>query len=872
MLHVFVVVAIAWSPSQASGQANCPAAARNDMALGWQSYRGNNMPKARAAFQSAQRKCPDETGVWVGLAYLDLRNNSRANAEKLFDAALRREPRNIDALVGRGISAWRGGDLKGVRIYFKRVQAIDPQNTDAREYLARVPERAPPPVRSALVRSDIVLYNSRVTGDHFEVRTQKSWEQFYVKGINLSAALPGKHPSEFPDSGTYAKWLTEIGGMGVNAIRVYTIHPPYFYGALAAYNRTHSAAPLWLVHGVWTELPPKHNFDDKAWEGEFVQEMRYVVNLLHGRADIPPRAGHASGYYTADVSQWVLAYIIGREWEPFAVGAFNSSSGRRGWHGRYLELSGGTPADAWMTEMCETMIAIEMKTYNAQHPVAYTNWPTLDPLAHPTETSVDQEVAIRMARGDRITERPKEYDNDRFSLDANLVHPTAEFLAGWFVSYHAYPYYPDFFNYDPGYSAARSSQGPSNYFGYLQDLKRHHPNLPIVISEYGVPASIGVAHIQPQGWNHGGMSESAMALIDARLTREIAEAGMAGGMLFAWIDEWFKKNWIVIDFEIPLERNRLWHNRLDAEQHYGMVAMEAVPPVDGSSLSSRMVGWKKVAPLYRDGGTLRAASDASYLWLLYEPAPGENPDEIMLGFDVVDAKRGDTRWPGQVGDPLTVGLEFVLRAAKGSVQLLADDAANPWRILPLRNLKPSRAFPTELRSDLPGYLRGRFEMKMNSSVGSAANADGRYSPLFVAPNRRRLTKDSSEIPAAGYDRGMLREGEPPDGLWERLPDGTLEVRIPWMLINFTDPSQRRVLDNQGKKSGEELRTSIVPGIRITARITATSGQVRTWPGAGVPASLFSWPVWEEPKWISRTRSVYDSMRTVFSSPPARPIQ
>ena len=66
-----------------------------------------------------------------------------------------------------------------------------------------------------------------------------------------------------------------------------------------------------------------------------------------------------------------------------------------------------------------------------------------------------------------------------------------------------------------------------------------------------------------------------MAAIDVRLTREIREAGLAGGILFAWIDEWFKHNWVVIDLEAPLERTRLWHNAMDAEQNYGLLGQYA---------------------------------------------------------------------------------------------------------------------------------------------------------------------------------------------------------------------------------------------------------------------------------------------------------
>ena len=53
--------------------------------------------------------------------------------------------------------------------------------------------------------------------------------------------------------------------------------------------------------------------------------------------------------------------------------------------------------------------------------------------------------------------------------------------------------------------------------------------MPLVVAEYGVPSSRGIAHLQSQGWHHGGHDETAMAAIDARMTREIRESGAAAG-------------------------------------------------------------------------------------------------------------------------------------------------------------------------------------------------------------------------------------------------------------------------------------------------------------------------------------------------------
>src|SRR5437879_9114984 len=87
-----------------------------------------------------------------------------------------------------------------------------------------------------------------------------------------------------------------------------------------------------------------------------------------------------------------------------------------------------------MAEQCDYLLTYEWDTYHAQRPTAYTNWPTLDPLAHPTEPTLEEEQRLRRRYGFPPNPRLKEYDNDRESLDAMLVHVTPTNLAGYFAS------------------------------------------------------------------------------------------------------------------------------------------------------------------------------------------------------------------------------------------------------------------------------------------------------------------------------------------------------------------------------------------------------------------------------------------------------
>jgi len=419
--------------------------------------------------------------------------------------------------------------------------------------------------------------------------------------------------------------------------------------------------------------------------------------------------------------------------------------------------------------------------------------------------------------------------------------------------------------YDPGYRQARSSEGPSTYFGYLSDLRRHHSAIPFVISEYGVPSSRGNAHLQPQGWDHGGHDETGMAAIDARLTREIRESGAAGAIIFAWIDEWFKKNWIVIDFEQPGERNRLWLNAMDAEQNYGILGQypgrEGGRPVLGGDPAR----WLGLPQLQSGPGFLRAlrvGNDEAYVYLAIEIPPGPvRWDTLSIGvaIDTYDPGAGQTTLAnGWLRSEL--GFEFLLT--------LGDPQKGTLRVLPAYNPYVGES------SIIVGDDFGRFYRR---PVTTGMETDGRFDPMWVITNRARFGRDGTFFPAQGYDRGRLRYGaESNSSLADWYVDeagGVIEIRLPWGLLNVTDPSSRTVLmDRPGQLEGD-FGTAVTDGFRFGAFVApAETGRA---PVISLPASFnarwpaasfrtWSWDTWEEPTSHSRLKPVYDSLQATWA--------
>ncbi len=840
--------------------------------------------EALVLFSALLERSPSDSDALVGAGFATLRLGRTAEARAYLEKAARLYPTYADAHFGLALIMDQAGDRKGAADAARKALALDPRRKEFQELAARLaaPPAAPlPPFeRPASLQMN---FKADARGG-YQILKDGIWKPFFWKGINLGAALPGRYPSEFPSRAVYDEWLEDIGAAGFNLIRVYTIHPPAFYEALAAYNGKH-AEPLYLAHGVWAELPPGDDFLDPGWYGEWKSEMRRVIDLLHGRADIAPRPGHASGSYRADVSRWAAGIILGREWEPGNVEIFNKTHPSNGdFSGRFVTLRKGTPMEAFLADAMEQFIAYEQDAYNAQQPVAFTNWPTLDPLYHGSETTKAEETAWRKKLGLSYAEGRAvlEYDNDSMSLDMQKFDVGKENRAGLFASYHAYPYYPDFLNNDADLAAGRDAQGPNNYFAYLKKLVAYHKKHPVVVSEFGVPSSRLVAHWQVQGMTHGGMDERKQGEVDARLLRNISESGCAGAVLFAWIDEWFKKNWLVIEFEEPLDRKPKWYNYQDAEENYGLVGYRPGTKGPSVSIDGEPSDWKSVPDyLAGNGLSMKLAADEGWLNVGVFWDKTRLFDGLMVGIDTHDRNRGDHRLPFGLAAGSEAGLEFAILFQGGKAAVFADES---YDLFANSDRKPYRSVP---------------------------NADGRFVMPMTESNRWRIGRDGTIYQPRRQEIGWLREGTQDRASkdfdsaaeWKR-GDGFLEARIPWGLLNVSDPSSRAIvsapeglpMSREGVPATDGFRLALV-GYRgdafagkaafassvpaaATAAAAAASAPSTAAANALLPAGLpaialpplFTWKTWEEPTWHSFKKEAYYIYKDALAKIRPEPVK
>lgn len=437
----------------------------------------------------------------------------------------------------------------------------------------------------------------------------------------------------------------------------------------------------------------------------------------------------------------------------------------------------------WIAQQLDELAVYEYETYESMRPLSFTNWVTTDNIDQPAEPSEQEDMA---------------------TVDPNHIRTKGELTeVGMFASYHVYPYYPDFLNLEEKYTEFIDHRGErNNYAGYLRDLNESH-DMPLLIAEFGVPASRGMTHKNPFGWNQGFISESEQGEIASRLYEDILEEGMLGGLVFTWQDEWFKRTWNTMEYDNPNERP-FWSNAQTNEQQFGLLSFDRHKvKVDGED------DWQEGTLLdEKEQGALRSLSmdsDERYVYVKAEFDPKQewwNEDSLRLYFSVRE------------NEGIEVAEEFL---ADFELSIKGKEAA----------LKVAGDYDTFYYD-----YYNRLEM-----IPKEPDIENNFHPMRLALNKEFTRPDTGEVyPFEYYETGELRFGiaDPEDEQYDSLNDyyyseeeGILEIRIPWMLLNAKDPAKKEFTGDLQKDGIEASMT--VKGIKAAAVLEDASGnQLSQW--------------------------------------------
>jgi hypothetical protein len=669
---------------------------------------------------------------------------------------------------------------------------------------------------------DSIEYMSKAESDSFYIYKNKEWNKVFIKGVNIGASKPGYFPGEFGiTKEEYLRWFQYISDMNANTIRVYTILKPDFYDALIEFN-SNAKNPLYLIQGVWVNedaVADYQNAYNPEIKDRFESDIKTVIDVLHGNKVIKQHPGLAYGIYNSDVSPYVLGYILGIEWDPaFVENTNNSNPDQTRYNGSYLYSENASPFENFLCEEGNICIEYETDNYGMQKAISFTNWVTTDMLNHENEPLPNEDLV---------------------SVNPEHIKKKETFKPGLFASYHIYPYYPDSMNYQKDYINFRDEDGKINtYRAYLRDLKKHH-TIPVLVAEFGVPSSRGKAHDSLYlGYNQGNISETQQGEMDAAMLQDIYKERYAGGLVFSFQDEWFKRTWNTMDLDIP-DRRPYWNNQQTNEQHFGVLAFDSGQSKSICYVDGNTDDWVEQTPLATNGKLeLYVKSDETYVYFMIKNYRLDADGPLLIPIDTVP-NQGSLFYGKTTFDR---NADFVISVdGRDHSRILVDPYYDSFQ-----------------------YIYGENLSMIPKTKNFYSKDSGEFVPMYLCTNKElTLPQDKTKVPFQKYETGALLygDGDPESSGYNSLSDfcakeNALEIRIPWQLLNMMDPSTLSAMDDLHINGIQPIK---IQGIYAGVGLNSTQSAL-----GKIAMNQYAWSPWDVPVYHERLKPSYYILKEAFA--------
>lgn len=624
----------------------------------------------------------------------------------------------------------------------------------------------------------------KTEGKELLIRTGDSgYELFQMKGVELSASVPGHYASEFyPDEDDYLRWFEQIQEMGANTLKVQHLMDDEFYDALFRYNTEHER-PLYLLQGI--SVDDKINYGsetgyDDAYQGQLKDDGKAAVDIIHGKKRIWLNRRGETEKYRKDVSDWVIGIVVGNGWNPDAVAYTDHHAlyeGRR-YEGEYISsMEEATPFEGMLASVMDEVVRYESEKYHEQRPIGFINSPEMDFLEY------DENYVIQLGK----------YS----SLDAEHLSVSDNMEAGIFAAYHLFDYCDDFSAYlsqDQKRVVADQLEGldkQSSYGGYLQFLSRYH-TMPVLLTQYGFSTARGAVKIGKEPNEEKQQGEKLM-----QVYRDAKKYGWSGVCIASWQDVWEYKTWNT-SFAVDLNRRNLWHNVQSDNQNFGL--LEFVPGktektciIDGDPTE-----WDAKEEVYSENGvtiSLKRDGEALYILISGEEISPENREYIPI-----DLSSGiGSRICEDPAMTFNREVDFLLRLdGKDHTELLVHERYQAARERFEYNVTGKDPFTVFPEKDSGKFVPIQMVLENDTLLENYQKMD---------PIERR------EKTALGtWDTGRLHYGseDKESKEYSSLADfcfgvQCVEIRVPWMLLNVGDPTLMSVHKDYYENYGVEFQ-------------------------------------------------------------------
>lgn len=609
-------------------------------------------------------------------------------------------------------------------------------------------------------------------------------EPLYMRGINLDTVKPNYLSGDYAASKEdYRRWFNDIQAMHCNTIKVKTIMPAHFYAALLEHNQS-AKSPLFLVQGVniaSDDIDVKGDQQATGTSKDVAQRVKDTVDIVHGNKT-PIFSKNIKERYTSDVSDYTVAYSIDSALDYSDVifsEIMNSDKDQDETKQPYIQATdNASHTEKTFAHLGNILVDYESHHYRTQRLLSYQT------------SRTDIIETLMLQKHHQVTN-----DKKRF-IDVKNIKATSRFKAGIYASYSLNIENNESMNYKDGIQYQ------------LNLLKQYNPHVPIVISEYAAPTT--KAGTQYSDKKESSISEKKQAELLIKVEKELAKSHIAGDFILEWQDSWYRSTWNTKE-QIYRKHEKYWHNRLSYSQNYGLLSFDTTKDFFPDHQTKE---WKEVSSVTKTkNGSIKVAQDEAFLYVFVQSPSLTPTTPIQIDFDITphsgvkESKAFHQRYERPV--------DFVADLSQKTGKLYVHDYYDVTKFnqhYKQLRINPNKKYPDD---------KDKFDIE-------TMKVQNRY----YSKIKKRFIKEKYAVTG----NLMAGNGNPQADDFNSAADfyrgkGYVELRIPWMMLNFYDPPRSEVIGDLYKNraiKGEKIENLYVGATVGSTRLKSGQYELSSW--------------------------------------------
>ncbi len=282
------------------------------------------------------------------------------------------------------------------------------------------------------------------------------------------------------------------------------------------------------------------------------------------------------------------------------------------------------------------------------------------------------------------------------------------------------------------------------------------------------------------GYNRGGFSEIEQGEKLVEMLSYIDETTAVGVIVKSWQDQWTNKtSFAMIEDTSDNTASSYWHNVMASDESFGLVKF-IDNKADKIIIDGEFSDWDKKTTLLDSDVKLRVDSDNNYLYLnLSDSFKTIEDAQLYIGIDITP-KSGSTYY-SQQDVSFSIPVDFVVD---------------------LSNLDLAKVL-VHKRYNQFNYLYKYYKYDVDREIVIPRADSSEFSEILALNRKNFYLLDKKEvIPPIYYESGKLVSGslDPMALDYNSLADfkamgNSVELRLPWAMLNVINPLKMRVYDD-----------------------------------------------------------------------------